>query len=79
MRLTINGESRDFGNPSAPFTIQALVETLGLKADRVAIELNREIVSRDRWPQTAIHEDDRLEMVHFVGGGLDPCSPQELC
>ena len=34
-----------------------------------AIELNREIVSREQWPQTRLHDGDRLEIVHFVGGG----------
>jgi sulfur carrier protein len=49
-----------------------------MKADRVAVELNRDIVPRDRWTQTALAEGDRLEIVHFVGGGLDPDSSQEL-
>ena len=40
-----------------------------MKADRVAVELNREIVSRDAWPQTALRDGDKLEIVHFVGGG----------
>jgi sulfur carrier protein len=40
-----------------------------MKTDRVAIELNREIVSREQWPQTRLHDGDRLEIVHFVGGG----------
>jgi len=67
MNLTINGESRVF--PAE--TLSALVEQLGMKPDRVAIELNREIVPRDRWVQTRLHEGDRLEIVHFVGGGFD--------
>jgi thiamine biosynthesis protein ThiS len=65
MTLTINGEPQ----PSTAETLSALVESLGMKPDRVAIELNREIVPRDQWPQTALREGDRLEIVHFVGGG----------
>jgi thiamine biosynthesis protein ThiS len=66
MNLTINGESRIL----APVeTLGALVEQLGMKSDRVAIELNREIVSREQWPQTPVRDGDRLEIVHFVGGG----------
>jgi thiazole synthase len=65
MNLTINGDSRN----SAAETLAALVAELGMKPDRVAIELNREIVSRDRWPQTELKEGDQLEIVHFVGGG----------
>jgi thiamine biosynthesis protein ThiS len=45
------------------------VEILGMKVDRVAVELNRDIVPRDRWAETVLHEGDRLEIVHFVGGG----------
>ena len=65
MNLTINGESQ----PYSAETLAALVKQLGMKADRVAIELNREIVPRDQWPQTALHDGDHLEIVHFVGGG----------
>ncbi len=49
--------------------VAALVEHLGTKSDRVAVELNREIVPRAKWESTSIHEGDRLEIVHFVGGG----------
>ena len=66
MNLTINGENRSL----APVeSLLALVEQLGMKSDRVAIELNREIVPRDQWAQTPIRDGDRLEIVHFVGGG----------
>lgn len=67
MRLLINGEEREFAGEG--FTLAALVEQLGMKSDRVAIELNRDIVARDRWPATLLAEGDRLEIVHFVGGG----------
>ena len=69
MKLTINGESRDLESPSAVFTLTALVELLGMKPDRVAVELNRDIVPRDRWSETNLSDGDRLEIVHFVGGG----------
>src|SRR5258708_8421770 len=65
MSLTINGDNRVFSAE----TLGAIVEHLGMKPDRVAIELNREIVPRDQWPQTSLHDGDRLEIVHFVGGG----------
>jgi thiamine biosynthesis protein ThiS len=67
MRLHINGEEREFGGEQ--LTLAALVEQLGMKSDRVAVELNRDIVSRDRWPETNLRDGDRLEVVHFVGGG----------
>jgi thiamine biosynthesis protein ThiS len=67
MKLTINGDERDF---AGPLTLAGLVDKLGMKQDRVAIELNRDIVSRDQWLQISLSEGDRLEIVHFVGGGL---------
>jgi thiamine biosynthesis protein ThiS len=72
MNLQINGEIRPFDDSPAPFTLAALLERLAMKADRVAVELNRDIVPRDRWTSTHLHEGDKLEIVHFVGGGLDP-------
>jgi thiamine biosynthesis protein ThiS len=69
MKLQINGEERAFDNSPTPFTLAALIESLGMKADRVAVELNRDIVPRYRWPDTELIEGDRLEVVHFVGGG----------
>jgi sulfur carrier protein len=77
MKLQINGDERDFSDARAPFTLAALVAVLGMKADRVAVELNRDIVPRDRWANTQLQEGDRLEIVHFVGGGLD-LARQEL-
>ena len=66
MQLIINGEERQFGDlPS----LAALVEQLGMKGDRVAVELNRDIVPRARWSETPLRDGDRLEIVHFVGGG----------
>jgi sulfur carrier protein len=67
MKLLINGEERSFGDD---LTLVALVEQLGVKADRVAIELNHIIVRRDAWVATKLRDGDRLEVVHFVGGGL---------
>lgn len=67
MHLIINGEKREFAGDR--LTLAWLVEQLGMKSDRVAVELNRDIVSRERWPETSLHDGDRLEVVHFVGGG----------
>ncbi len=65
MKLTINGQQQD----SAPSTLAQLIEHLGMKQDRVAVELNRNIVPRDQWAETHLAEGDQLEIVHFVGGG----------
>ncbi len=69
MRLIINGEERSF---SSVANVARLIEELGIKGDRVAVELNREIVSRTQWADAALKDGDRLEIVHFVGGGSGP-------
>ena len=71
MKLHINAEERAFADPAPPaqFTLAALIESLAMKPDRVAVELNRDIVPRDRWSATPLKDGDRLEIVYFVGGG----------
>ena len=49
--------------------IGELIKALGLNAERVAVELNRKIIRRGDWGSTTISEGDRVEIVHFVGGG----------
>lgn len=66
MQLLINGEARDF---DPPLRLASLLEDLGMKPDRVAVELNRTIVPREKWAEISLSEGDRLEIVHFVGGG----------
>ncbi|MBZ5706434.1 MAG: sulfur carrier protein ThiS [Acidobacteriia bacterium] len=66
MKLVINGEECSF---VTPLTLVGLVEQLGMKQDRVAVELNRDIVPRAQWPETHLAEGDQLEIVQFVGGG----------
>ncbi len=66
MTLHLNGEPRDLPDG---LTIAALVSQLGMKSDRVAVELNLEIVPRARWEATTLKDGDKLEVVHFVGGG----------
>jgi len=66
MTLTINGENRDFENVT---TLSDLILQLGMKPDRVAIELNRNLVRREQWSDTKLSNGDKLEIVHFVGGG----------
>jgi len=67
MNVTINGEARFLEDVE---TVSELVQTLGIKSDRVAVELNRDIVTRDLWSATRLKDGDRLEIVHFVGGGV---------
>ncbi len=66
MHLFINGDEKSFADS---LSLAQLIEQLGMKGDRVAVELNREIISRAQWPETSLRDGDRLEIVHFVGGG----------
>ncbi len=69
MTLHINGDPRTLPDAS-PLTLAALIESLNMKSDRVAVELNHEIAPRQSWSQITLKDGDRLEIVHFVGGGL---------
>lgn len=67
MHVQINGEMREVSNQ---LTVSSLIEELKLPHDRLAIELNRAVIRRNDWPVTALGEGDKIEIVHFVGGGL---------
>ena len=67
MLVEINGESRDV---AASITLGELITHLSLAPERLAIELNHRVVRRADWQQTNINEGDRIEIVHFVGGGI---------
>lgn len=66
MRLTINGEERSMEGAT---DVAALVALLGLDVRKVAVERNLEIVPRSAYQSTALVEGDRIEIVHFIGGG----------
>ena len=66
VRVTVNGEPREV---EAGTSVARLVELLALAPERLAVELNREVLRRARWPETELAEGDRVEIVHFVGGG----------
>jgi thiamine biosynthesis protein ThiS len=66
MNLTINGEERSFG---ALASLSDLVAQLGLDPRKVAVERNLEIVPRSAYGKTALADGDRIEIVHFIGGG----------
>jgi len=67
--LQINGQSRNL-DLTVHATIAELLEHLGIKPDRVAIEHNGNIATRASWNTIKLASGDRLEIVHFVGGGL---------
>ncbi len=69
LQLTVNGRERQFDDLTPGAGLVDVVQALGLQPDRVAVERNGEIVSRSAWEQTRVDAGDRLEVVHFVGGG----------
>jgi thiamine biosynthesis protein ThiS len=62
----VNGETREVPDE---LTLNGLINHLALAPERLAVELNREVVRRANWTQTMLAEGDRIEIVHFVGGG----------
>ena len=78
MRLIVNGEAREF---SPPLTAESLLRLLGIDPRHVAFERNLEIVPRSAHADTVLADGDRLEIVHFIGGGEgaglcgDPADP----
>ncbi|MSO85068.1 MAG: sulfur carrier protein ThiS [Rhodospirillales bacterium] len=67
MQLTVNGEARAF---DPPLTVEQLLARMGMDGRKVAVELNREVVPKSRYGATALGTGDRIEIVHFIGGGL---------
>ncbi len=67
MHIQVNGEQREV---SLNLSLQTLINHLNLAPERIAIELNQNVVRRADWPATLLEENDRVEVVHFVGGGL---------
>ena len=66
LRIEVNGDAKEVEEGA---TLQTLVEQLSLAPERLAIEHNREVVRRSDWPSLTLSDGDRVEIVHFVGGG----------
>ncbi len=66
MRLTINGEERTF---EEALSVEQLLGRIGLDPRKVAVERNLEIVAKSTYPETPLADGDKLEIVHFIGGG----------
>lgn len=66
LRIYVNGEAREL---SSPLSLSELIGELDLPPARIAVELNRVVVRRHDWSSTLLNDDDRIEIVHFVGGG----------
>ena len=66
MEIIINGEKKQL---SQTLSLSELLTHFSLSAERIAIELNREVVRRKDWGNIKVGEGDKLEVIHFVGGG----------
>jgi sulfur carrier protein len=66
LRIDVNGQSREV---EESLSLTELISNLNLKPEQIAIELNQTVVRRMHWPETTLRENDRVEIVHFVGGG----------
>lgn len=66
IEIQLNGQKKEI---PAAITLAHLLDELKLKPERVAIEVNREIVKRDQWSSCVVQDGDSIEIVHFVGGG----------
>jgi len=64
--LTINGERQRL---PGPLTVTALLARLEIPQTKVAVERNLEIVPKSQYGQTTLADGDKLEIVHFIGGG----------
>jgi sulfur carrier protein len=70
LTLVINGQNRTFAGLVSPVMLVQVIGAMELKGDRIAVEHNGEIAQRVRWAEIAVESGDRLEVVHFVGGGV---------
>ena len=66
MTVIVNGNAKQCPDG---ISLAQFIEHLGLKGDRVAVELNKQIAARGRWSEMLLSEGDQMEIVHFVGGG----------
>lgn len=67
MIITINGERKNFENND--LKLNELLEKLKLPDERIAVELNKQVVRKKDWQTLIVKENDKIEIVHFVGGG----------
>jgi thiamine biosynthesis protein ThiS len=69
MRILLNGETRDAPDDCS---VASLLAGLGIRSEQVAVELNLQILDRQAFARTCLHDGDRVELIGFVGGGERP-------
>ena len=66
MQVQINGEPCQF---EAPLSVLALLQAMDLPSQKIAVELNLEIIAKSAYHSAMVEDGDRIEIVHFIGGG----------
>ena len=66
MRVFINGETKEIDEE---VNLTELLKNLSLPQERIAVELNKEVVRKKDWETIRVKDADKIEIVHFVGGG----------
>jgi thiamine biosynthesis protein ThiS len=66
MKILINGETKEL---SGKLNLREVLQHFSLPNERIAVELNREVVRKKDWETTKVSEGDKIEVIHFVGGG----------
>ena len=66
MKIFVNGDLREL---EEEVSLNRLLELFSLPSQRIAVELNREVVRKKDWDTVTVREADTIEIVHFVGGG----------
>ncbi len=66
MKVYVNGDIKEIGGP---ISLARFLEKLEMPSQRIAVEINKQVVRRMDWPDTVINDSDMIEIVHFVGGG----------
>lgn len=66
MKVIINGENREI---EQPLNLVELLKVYSLPSERIAVELNKKVIRRADWASVEVTDGDRLEVIHFVGGG----------
>jgi sulfur carrier protein len=66
MNVLINGETREIIEET---NLSELLKTLELPTERIAIELNKDVIRKKDWENIKVSDQDKIEIIHFVGGG----------
>ena len=74
MQIILNGTEKNFQDQ---ISIATLIRELGLDERKIAVERNREIVPRTAFNSVSLCEGDKIEIVHFIGGGMGTIEPKE--